>query len=606
MQIIGIKNNLIKIIYNPIANNLILSGFIAIKEADACYICQIMHLEANEKGNLAICRFVFNFDAQSGALNPYNGSIPTNYAKVDEVNSADVLGLLPVEVPIRLGQLAGQGINLTLDKSVFEKNLVIACDDEKNKKQFIENISNQLLSHNKKVLVIDLNGDFNFSRNVVTASKDFKLPLNYDTLNFIYEKGLDDAQAETKALIQEIFLEVQAYSKTVPEGFIPFETFKNVVDDQYKTLHLTELVLLKNKLLKYYEAGVFAQSKEDFEALAQSLVKEQLTVLNVAKFEDSVQREIISFALSQVSEYSKETYVIICLDNSNSDKKLLKQVFTTQNVYPTIVCPYSFKYLSELKQMAQDLVLFAPTQQQSDFASYGVFLNKLNPREFIINGASTHNIPFVLNLDTLVEQTLVPSGNLERVEIVEAVLAEESQVIDDTPAKSITSFAQLKEGSQREVFSAASDLSEQVEQEIIKDVDSLYTSSAEPETTLTENDLDYIDQVQPEIVEMEQSQPEIMESPSQVEEPSSLGGGGIEILSPDDVTPMVPIYDAEIEGAQEVQGAFQNGEVIVHPKYGRGTIEKTIEYGSKTLISIQFENIGRRLLDPALSEIQKV
>ena len=35
-------------------------------------------------------------------------------------------------------------------------------------------------------------------------------------------------------------------------------------------------------------------------------------------------------------------------------------------------------------------------------------------------------------------------------------------------------------------------------------------------------------------------------------------------------------------------------------------IEKLIKYGNKTLCSISFENIGRRLLDPAISELQKI
>lgn len=656
MQVIGIKNNLIKISYAPTENNLILSGFLALKEGNECYICQIMHLEATNQGNIAICRFVFNFNPQKGSLDPYNGSIPSNYAQVDEINSSDILGLLPAPSPIQLGQLAGQGLNLTLDKAIFEKNLLVACDEEQNKKKFIENISNQLLNHSKKVLIIDLNGDFNFTKNIVTASKDFKLPLNYDTLNFIYEKGLDDAKAETKALIQEIFLEVQAYSKTVPDGFIPFETFKNVVDQQYAALNLTELVLLKNKLLKYYEAGVFAQTKQDFDALAQSLAQEQLTVLNVAKFEDAVQREIISFALSQASEHSKETYVIICLDNSNVDKKLLKQIYTTPNIYPTIVCAYSFKYLTELKQMSQDLILFVPIQQQSDFASYGVFLNKLNPNEFIVNGSSTHNLPFVVNFNTLESPTMKASGNLAMSESLNIV--EETQFTQDEPAKTITSFAQLKEGSKRELFNAGGIANDELEKEIIRDVDSLYTSAPEevqlttsnvepqidvsqaiaeeiiPETTLTESDLDNIDKIQPEIVEevftqdvAEEPTPEavIEEAPEPViedaapqaptseppisqmeqESPKTLGGGGIDILSPDDVTPMVPIYEAQIEGAQEFHGDFQTGEVVIHPKYGQGTVEKMIEYGSKVLISIQFDNVGRRLLDPALSEIQK-
>ena len=34
-------------------------------------------------------------------------------------------------------------------------------------------------------------------------------------------------------------------------------------------------------------------------------------------------------------------------------------------------------------------------------------------------------------------------------------------------------------------------------------------------------------------------------------------------------------------------------------------VEKMIKYGAKTLYSINFDNVGRRLLDPTLTEIKK-
>ena len=43
----------------------------------------------------------------------------------------------------------------------------------------------------------------------------------------------------------------------------------------------------------------------------------------------------------------------------------------------------------------------------------------------------------------------------------------------------------------------------------------------------------------------------------------------------------------------------------MHAKYGNGVVEKMIKYGAKTLYSINFDNVGRRLLDPTLTEIKK-
>ena len=51
---------------------------------------------------------------------------------------------------------------------------------------------------------------------------------------------------------------------------------------------------------------------------------------------------------------------------------------------------------------------------------------------------------------------------------------------------------------------------------------------------------------------------------------------------------------------------LEQGDTVVHTKYGNGVVEKMIKYGSKTLYSINFDNVGRRLLDPTLTEIKKV
>ena len=66
-------------------------------------------------------------------------------------------------------------------------------------------------------------------------------------------------------------------------------------------------------------------------------------------------------------------------------------------------------------------------------------------------------------------------------------------------------------------------------------------------------------------------------------------------------TPMVPIYDAGIpEEDRVVSDEIEQGDTVMHAKYGSGVVEKMIKYGNKNLYSINFENVGRRLLDPTL------
>ena len=71
-------------------------------------------------------------------------------------------------------------------------------------------------------------------------------------------------------------------------------------------------------------------------------------------------------------------------------------------------------------------------------------------------------------------------------------------------------------------------------------------------------------------------------------------------------TPIVPVYDADIPQEDLVMSdPIEQGDSVTHAKYGNGIVEKMIKYGNKTLFSINFDNIGRRLLDPTLTEIKK-
>lgn len=708
MQIIEVKNNLVRISYEPSQEELILSSFLTLKDESeaqsSSFVGQVMHLEGTTKGHFAIVKLLFNFNSE-GVITNYNGAIPHLKSVISYVETQNLLGLLPVETPVVIGEIAQQKVVLRLDDSIFRDKLVVFSEREADKKLLIENINAQLAHGGKKVLVIDLLGDFDFSSNKLVAAEDFKLPLNYETINFIYEKGLDDANAETKALIQEIFLEVQEYVKTLDGGFIPFESFKNVVDSQYKELGLVELVLLKNKLLKYYEEGVFAQEKAQFESLETSLAQKETTILDLSQVDEKIQREVLSYVYSLIGQSEDEIYVLVNVDNSNSDKKLLKQVYTSKSAHSTVICSYSYKYSNELKQVAKDLILFAPITQQKDFASYNTFLNKLNPDEFIIYGNSTHNLPLIVKLDDTPQQMLpeVITSN----ESTDAIDNEDDMNLPASPTE--IDFTEVNDEDLLDV-------------QIRQDVDQIYTaprgdssqdafsedvfvenptesvqeqgqfSEAEIDAEyLTENDLDFIDDLNMEQDEGfvqggqssygdDVSEPLVIEEvapsvaaelsnnfgddfdesffeeashnlanddsdqpiaqPYALQEDSSSGlsfaqqlqqpqaqaqegslddlqfestsaiiredSPSMDILPVSDAfIPNLPVYTSEaVESATADQ--LEQGDVVTHAKYGKGTVEKMISYGTKTLCSIHFDNVGRRLLDPSLAELKKI
>src|SRR5574344_720017 len=452
MKILGIKNNLIKLSYNTESDELFLSGFLIINQEKSGFIAQIIHLEAEKNYNIAIAKFVFNINLNTNDIALYNGEIPAINAKIETISTKELMSIIDLQSPVLIGRKAQQKEKLIVDERFFENNLLITYTDEDDKNKLLEKISKQFTIKNKKKLIIDTKGNINLPAANIKVGENFKLPLNYETMNFIYETGLEEASKETKALIQEIFLEVQNYAKTLPEKFIPFNSFKKVVDTQYERLNLTALVLLKNKLLKYHEEGLFAQVKEEFDSLINTMINEDITVFDVSSFEDNVQRELISFAISQTNYYLKDVYVFVNIDNFNSDKKLLKQIYKSVNIYPITVCNYDYKNLT-------------------------VFLNKLNAKEFVVYGKQTKYL---------------------------ALIGDFNYTQEDLKFKEIPPISEFTTNVQIPTAKPIEEISQEIDEQIVKDVDELYTAPSVPISQMN-NQQQFI---QPQEIEITETLPE--------------------------------------------------------------------------------------------------
>ena len=492
--------------------------------------------------------------------------------------------------------------------------------------------------------------------------------------------------------------------------------FVDVVSAQYEETEIPELALLKQKLLKYREENVFAQNIDEINAVRNAILANNLTYIDLADTTDELQKELIEFIHEELDKVDAYSYCFVKLTNKNSDKKLLRTLLDNNHVFTTIICSHSYKYVHELKQKAENIIFFAPQTIQHDFASYNTFLSKLNQNEFVVYGALTQNIPFLVELselsqdeinketkteevvvatvpETPVEETLLPTtetieNSIEntnfdseidnifennffesnQIESTENLLADSNDFVEETTAND--DFASELELVQNEDLRSNDELIE----EIAKDVDKIYYEpksndipQAEDfenysEETLTENDLDFIGEMpfdtpveestntddlslevenisieeeEPQIENLLESNdeelgfaPDLTEEPNKTEQLPTLDEvmqdaneqEDLPILEDDainedysedelpayeeDQTEELPIYETEEVTEPAIQ--FAQGDTVTHPKYGTGVVEKLIKYGNKTLCSISFEEVGRRLLDPSISELQKV
>lgn len=163
------------------------------------------------------------------------------------------------------------------------------------------------------------------------------------------------------------------------------------------------------------------------------------------------------------------------------------------------------------------------------------------------------------------------------------------------------------------------ELPENIDEQIVKDVDKVFTTRKDDD--ISDSDLDFIDElnnddgnlleevsdsdaVLEELSESDENDGILEEPQEQIELKDDSDDEILETRSSS--TPIVPVYDADIPQEDLVMSdPIQQGDTVTHAKYGSGVVEKMIKYGNKTLFSINFDNIGRRLLDPTLTEIKK-
>ena len=683
MKLLEIKNNLIKLSYED-GEQPVLGRFLVLTTDAKSYVAQFVNLKSDNIHNFAIARLLFTFTSD-GVVDNYDGSIPSMKSELSMLTSDELLDLLPVETPIKIGTLAQQDSMLNLDISCFEHNFTVFVEQNSNKATFISNCVRQLFQMKEKSVIIDIDNLFeDYSK--IKLAEDFKLPLNSEMIDYLFEYELEEVDASTKAVIQDIFYAVQQYIKSLDFEFLPIDNFVDVVANQYKETQMPELALLKNKLLKYRDSNIFANTKEEVLAFNQKLEEKNCSILNLTDVNEALQKEVILFVHNALDSLKKYVYFFCPLTDGNSDKKLLKKFINNNHVFTTIIVSNSYKYVKELKSFAENVVIFAPENVQHEFAAYNTFLNKLNLGECIVYGKLTQGVPFIvemsdLDLDLTKDDVLGDKYQFvpvqENVEMMATEDVELSKTLDNTliPTQ-LPEVEAVPETSQIDVEDTPVDVSvekqgiEEIPQEELPEED---VSPVDEEVLSPEGDVlvEYPDVPQDDFEDVATTPSNIVEPVGNLlgddlaegdleasefppQEDDDLGfedvvdlrgedsGGDIPDLTEDDLdfiednsvasqeevedvisepmqgesyvedpyieeqTPVVPVYPAQDTPIAEDDFQFSQGDAVTHPRYGRGVIEKIIKYGNKTLCSISFENVGRRLLDPSISEFTKL
>ncbi len=428
MQLFEVKNDIAKIIYNPAENHLLPSDFLLIQDVNQKLIAQIINISTTKStyDNLADVRLVLSIDKDDN-LSYYNGYIPSKSCSIVYIGTDEIIELIKGQnKTILLGNLSNHSECIVTPAIDFVKDKVyIQSDRDDSTKIVVQNIVAELISSNEKVVVLDFDGCYNSITNVkkLKITEDIKLPLDIDAFNTIFDYDIIDCPIEDKAVVQSIILELKEYLKTLDNQFLPFNLFKNVIEQEFASNPISGLMLLRNKLWTYAQANLFAENKAELNLINTALENDDLLIIDASEIEEVWYKFVIQTIKNTIK---KDCYFVLSLNDALMDKKAILNLYNRQNVTPIVYTNYNSKYRQILKSICKNQILFKPSKLIENDEPYSVLLNKINSAEFIIYGETTLYLPLIIELQSY----NLPSKTEQSIENVSQNIEEQKSSID--------------------------------------------------------------------------------------------------------------------------------------------------------------------------------
>ena len=403
MRILEVRDGFVKF---EADETICLSSFIQIDGIEKNYIAQVIQLKRSGENSIGYAKILFLYD---GSLLNYDKTLPSKEAEIKEFTFEILGNSIKANSPIIIGKTQSSDLNITIDSSAFDKKMLMSIDDKISNNLIVRNLVKQFNNLDKNVVIIDTLGIIDAKK--LVAGVDFKLPLNTESLAFMYQDCLNDATADSKSLIIEIFKDLSEYSKTVP--FVPFEALKSIVDDMVDKSHVFKLLVLKNKLTKFDRLGYFAKNKKEVDSLKHYL-NSKCTIIDLSKLDSAFMNRYLSFIYEAMSD---DTQVLLELANTVS-KKNIKDILTN-DIATTFVTHSRFKYLNDIKNVFDNFVVTPSIANNEIFNIYSTFLKSMPKNTYLIAGEATNYIPLVSPIkqinDTIeIAKTEETDDNLEQ------------------------------------------------------------------------------------------------------------------------------------------------------------------------------------------------
>lgn len=453
MKILEVRDGFVKF---EADNSVYLSSFIQIDGIEKRYIAQVTQLKRSGENSIAYAKILFLYD---GSLQPYDRTQPSKESEIKEFTFDILNNSINAKAPVIAGETLGKGVSIIIDASSFDKKMLASIDDKQENNIIARNLVKQFNNLDKNVLIIDTLGVIDARK--ITAGVDFKLPLDTASLAFMYQDCLNDATADSKSMIIEIFKDLSDYSQTVP--FVPFGALKSIVDDMVDKSHVFKLLVLKNKLAKFDKLGYFAANKQEVDKI-DSILNSKCAIIDLSKLDTAFQNRYLAFLYEKLQQ-KPNTQVLLELSNVIS-KKNLKNILSSENIPTTFITHSRFKYLNDIKNLFDNFIISPSFTNNEIFSIYSSFLKAMPKQTYLITGEAVNYIPLVSTLKVINE--VIPSQpetfEEEEEEEEEIPVSEPEEVQEELP---------IEEPEEEEIVqeddSELEEISEEDEPEIIEE-----------------------------------------------------------------------------------------------------------------------------------------
>ncbi len=451
MKILEVRDGFVKF---EADNSVYLSSFIQIDGIEKRYIAQVTQLKRSGENSIAYAKILFLYD---GSLQPYDKTLPSKESEIKEFTFDILNNSINAKTPVIAGETLGKGVSIIIDASSFDKKMLASIDDKQENNIIARNLVKQFNNLDKNVLIIDTLGVIDAKK--ITAGVDFKLPLDTASLAFMYQDCLNDATADSKSMIIEIFKDLSDYSQTVP--FVPFGALKSIVDDMVDKSHVFKLLVLKNKLAKFDKLGYFAANKQEVDKI-DAILNSKCAIIDLSKLDTAFQNRYLAFLYEKLQQ-KPNTQVLLELSNVIS-KKNLKNILSSENIPTTFITHSRFKYLNDIKNLFDNFIISPSFTNNEIFSIYSSFLKAMPKQTYLITGEAVNYIPLVSTLKVINEVIPSQPETFEEEEEEEEIPVSEPEEVQEE-----LHIEESEEEIVQEDDSELEEISEEDEPEIIEE-----------------------------------------------------------------------------------------------------------------------------------------